>query len=698
MATAANTLNFKQDIIEAAAQTVLAPFNLNKSFYNDIIKKVKSFAKEYSKSDQVKLLKQNISSIITDIVKTVIPSKIEQPLSVEPIKNKSINVPEFVKEKIPLETEQTNTNLSSKKEQKSFFESLRKILLEGFNQNSKKTKKETTEQKYFSTAQPVFLQEIAPDIYDKFSKIVENSIPDTKEKKEEKETVRQKYKEGGLLGLLPQGLLSGLLPILGGATLILGGLAALVGAFMTQGPAKGTLELIGKVGLKGGLTMVAKKIFTKSLEKVLGKIPIIGALISLGFAIQRFTNGDIVGGVLSLASGIASIFPGVGTAISIGIDVLQAILDAKAGGSSAEASAKKSGILLEWAKGLGSLIWKALRYAPIIGPLFDVYDSYEKGDWAGVAVNLLRSVGQMSGVFYVIDLIDTLTGGNLKSMAKEGMPTIGNWLVKLGDWLQENARDWPIIGRLVKIGEAIGSNNWAEALTQFTRIIPGTGWLLDWLGMTEEKQTQAYQQGGNMLADLWDWMKTTMWEKVTGFMGGLIDGVKDWWNNLSWDPKSWIGMAPETPSGAKATVKVNGKEMSLDEYKTSQKTANIKSSINVPTPMADGGIVTQPTTALIGEAGPEAVVPLDKYMGPTGGLDDSIFKKIAANTGSTNDGLKSLSQAIFKLAQIYDKNSKSNTNNIVVNGQKQQERVASASEVAASNRDPIRQVRMQFAI
>jgi succinyl-CoA synthetase beta subunit len=113
--------------------------------------------------------------------------------------------------------------------------------------------------------------------------------------------------------------------------------------------------------------------------------------------------------------------------------------------------------------------------------------------------------------------------------------------------------------------------------------------------------------------------------------------------------------------------------------------------------MATGGIVTQPTNALVGEAGPEAIIPLDRYMDPTNGFDNSIFEKIASNTGSTNDGLKSLAQAIFKLAQIYEKNNK-NTNNIVVNGQKQQERVASASEIAASNRDPIRQVRMQFAI
>jgi phage-related minor tail protein len=35
--------------------------------------------------------------------------------------------------------------------------------------------------------------------------------------------------------------------------------------------------------------------------------------------------------------------------------------------------------------------------------------------------------------------------------------------------------------------------------------------------------------------------------------------------------------------------------------------------------LADGGIVTGPTLALIGEAGPEAVIPLDRAGGMGGG-------------------------------------------------------------------------------
>ena len=36
--------------------------------------------------------------------------------------------------------------------------------------------------------------------------------------------------------------------------------------------------------------------------------------------------------------------------------------------------------------------------------------------------------------------------------------------------------------------------------------------------------------------------------------------------------------------------------------------------------LAEGGIVTSPTLAMIGERGPEAVVPLDRYRGNGGDI------------------------------------------------------------------------------
>lgn len=71
-----------------------------------------------------------------------------------------------------------------------------------------------------------------------------------------------------------------------------------------------------ETGVKEG-AKVAGKFGAKSLIK---KIPLIGALAGLGFGASRAMDGDWTGAGMEVASGIAGIVPGVGTAASLGID------------------------------------------------------------------------------------------------------------------------------------------------------------------------------------------------------------------------------------------------------------------------------------------------------------------------------------------------------------------------------------------
>ena len=76
-------------------------------------------------------------------------------------------------------------------------------------------------------------------------------------------------------------------------------------------------KISSKLGIK-----TATKIGGKALGKAAAKkIPILGAILGTGFAIERLQKGDMVGAGLEFASGIASIFPGVGTGISAALDV-----------------------------------------------------------------------------------------------------------------------------------------------------------------------------------------------------------------------------------------------------------------------------------------------------------------------------------------------------------------------------------------
>ncbi len=161
--------------------------------------------------------------------------------------------------------------------------------------------------------------------------------------------------EGALLVLGP--ILRGLTA---GTTLLLKGLgiASLVSGLTDSGPTKGVKKLGGRIltehaeklnpfnWLKKMLPEGAKEWIQKKMPKTLGKtlgkdsekilfkkIPIIGAIAGLGFGISRFLDGDIYGGLLEIASGVSSIFPGVGTGLSFAIDAILAVRDIKTGGT-----------------------------------------------------------------------------------------------------------------------------------------------------------------------------------------------------------------------------------------------------------------------------------------------------------------------------------------------------------------------------
>ena len=100
--------------------------------------------------------------------------------------------------------------------------------------------------------------------------------------------------------------------------------ARLPSGFRNAATGRAVSKTAGQAAMKTGGKNVAKiagKTATKSIGKsIVKKIPIIGALAGLGFAISRAASGDWVGAAGELASGVASTIPGLGTAASVAID------------------------------------------------------------------------------------------------------------------------------------------------------------------------------------------------------------------------------------------------------------------------------------------------------------------------------------------------------------------------------------------
>lgn len=100
----------------------------------------------------------------------------------------------------------------------------------------------------------------------------------------------------------------------------------------------GIVKTLGSIAKLGGGSIF--KLVGTMFKNIAKRIPFIGALISFKDAYDRIKGGDLMGGLISIGSGIASFFPGIGTAISIGLDVLNMFLDKKTeGGKTSKLSA-----------------------------------------------------------------------------------------------------------------------------------------------------------------------------------------------------------------------------------------------------------------------------------------------------------------------------------------------------------------------
>jgi len=128
---------------------------------------------------------------------------------------------------------------------------------------------------------------------------------------------------------------SGFLKLSKGASKLAGPLTKAGKPDMRFGANKGGGKNIAKTAAKAGGKTVGKSLIKK--------IPIIGALAGLAFALSRGLDGDMTGAGLELLSGIASLVPGAGTAASVGIDGLLMARDIKNSSSEAIDSNVKSG-------------------------------------------------------------------------------------------------------------------------------------------------------------------------------------------------------------------------------------------------------------------------------------------------------------------------------------------------------------------
>ena len=128
----------------------------------------------------------------------------------------------------------------------------------------------------------------------------------------------------GFKGIGGKGMMKGLkkggTKLAGKAGLAVAGKKALTkkgGGAVMKATGKKVYGAAAKTAVKKGTAKIAGKAVMKGALK---KIPILGAVAGLGFGFSRLMKGDWAGALGEVASGAASIVPGLGTAASLAID------------------------------------------------------------------------------------------------------------------------------------------------------------------------------------------------------------------------------------------------------------------------------------------------------------------------------------------------------------------------------------------
>ena len=191
------------------------------------------------------------------------------------------------------------------------------------------------------------------------------------------------------------------------------------------------------------ITRIAKTLFSGSFLKTLAGqamkwggvllkglkfVPLIGTLISFYSAWGRFQKGDVLGGIIDVASGIAalgSFFPGigwVGSAISIGLDVFNAFLDYKQEGtglSKGQVIGNFFAPITDWIADKFSQ--ERLRNMPVFGGIIRMAEGVGQittGDVSGGLITILKAIGWMTPLPFLgemLGFIDMVGGSNTTS-------------------------------------------------------------------------------------------------------------------------------------------------------------------------------------------------------------------------------------------------------------------------------------------
>ena len=487
---------------------------------------------------------------------------------------------------------------------------------------------------------------------------------------------------------------------------------------------EGTVDAIGKYGLMGGL-----KVFLAPFAKMAGKtflkrIPVIGGIVSFYFAYEDFKNKEWTGMALNLLSGLLNlvgtfIAPGLANGLAIGVDILNAYLDTQTQGMDGEVKAEaKKDLLFEMAAGVWEKIKPYADYIPVIGSLFLFQKTKEAWDNDDIPNTLLFAarglVNLKPGAGTILNLglgiVQSFMDPSQRKDDKVGGIAV-DFLKQFSEpfekYISKYIRMVPFIGSLWYVGDFI--QHWrdgkyglavADLGMAFIGLVPGWNMLNPVIGFFRGMFDEEYANksaDGQLGAATFDWIDevaTAMKDWVVGMLFSLVDMLPDF---LGWGVEEFLGMMGMTRNSGtkrekpvyhvdkqgntrKQFTQAQIEELDEDILKSLRDRGDISTKeremiddeLDYWLWRADGGPVPKGQPTIVGERGPEAIIPMqDSYVLNNTQTNESLNDmqdSYAANNTQTNESLNDMQSS----NEIHDKSFKEMIdllaqNNVILN-------------------------------
>jgi ElaB/YqjD/DUF883 family membrane-anchored ribosome-binding protein len=235
-------------------------------------------------------------------------------------------------------------------------------------------------------------------------------------------------------------------------------------------------------------------------------------------------------------------------------------------------------------------------------PLDEIMQTLSETFGGAVSTKAETAAGKMAILKNSIGETKESIGAALLPVVEAVLPI----LQKFADWAQDNPDAFvAIAGAIGLVAGAIVATNIAMALNPFSLIAAGIALLVTGLVIAYKK---------------FEWFSTGVNAVINGIIGVFETFANNWIKVINVIIKGYNALPLLPDIGY-----IN--EISLGRI--GDKANNPSRTIDIPK-LAEGGIVNSPTLALIGEAGPEAVVPLDR-MQSGGGITINVTGGLATS-------------------------------------------------------------------